>query len=109
MSHDNWGHRARFGIFIVGAEAVPEAEWWAMTPPGVSVHAARVTAKAPWATWDADRKAVTLAPDLERGAGQFASLAVSVAVVAHSSSSVVGGVGWDAAVQETLARRLHPR
>ena len=26
---DNWGDRARFGLFIVGNEAVPEAEWWA--------------------------------------------------------------------------------
>ena len=49
MSNDNWGWRARIGLFIVGNEAVPEAEWWAMAPPGVSVHAARVTARAPWA------------------------------------------------------------
>ena len=44
MRADNWGWRARIGLFIVGNEAVPEAEWWAMAPPGVSVHAARVTA-----------------------------------------------------------------
>lgn len=25
--NDNWGDRARFGIFIVANEAVPEAEW----------------------------------------------------------------------------------
>ena len=42
---DNWGWRARIGLFIVGNEAVPEAEWWAMAPPGVSVNASRVTAK----------------------------------------------------------------
>ena len=54
-SNDNWGWRARIGLFIVGNEAVPEAEWWAMAPPGVSVHAARVTARAPWARWRDDR------------------------------------------------------
>ena len=53
MSNDNWGWRARIGMFIVGNEAVPEAEWWAMAPAGVSIHAARVTARAPWARWNA--------------------------------------------------------
>ena len=68
--HDNWGWRARIGLFIVGNEAVPEAEWWAMAPPGVSVHAARVTARAPWAAWLADRSGVVLEEDLARGARQ---------------------------------------
>src|ERR1700690_2108709 len=48
---DNWGWQARIGMFIVGGEVVPEAEWWAMVPPNVSVHAARVTAREPWARW----------------------------------------------------------
>src|ERR1700712_620397 len=68
---DNWGDRARIGIFIVGNEAVPEAEWWAMAPAGVSIHAARVTARAPWARWDSERRDVVLEADLERGAAQF--------------------------------------
>ena len=29
---DNWGWKARIGMFIVSSEAVPEAEWWAMMP-----------------------------------------------------------------------------
>ena len=33
---DNWGWKARIGMFIVGVEAVPEAEWWAMLPSGIS-------------------------------------------------------------------------
>ena len=108
MSADNWGRRARLGIFIVGAEVVPEAEWWAMLPPGVSVHASRVTAKAPWAPWDAGRRTVSLSADLERGADQFAAMALSAVSVAHSSSSVVGGVGWDDAVTAKLSEHLPP-
>ena len=108
MSPDNWGHRARFGIFIVGAEVVPEAEWWAMLSPGVSVHASRVTAKAPWATWQAGRRTVSLSKDLERGADQFATMALSAVSVAHSSSSVVGGAGWDDAVTAKLSEHLPP-
>lgn len=102
MAPDNWGDKARFGVFIVGAEPVPEAEWWAMAPPGVSIHAARVTSKTPWATWNADRSDVDLCEDLERGARQFAAMAPDVVVVGHSSSSVLGGDGWD----EAVVRRL---
>lgn len=99
---DNWGWRARIGMFIVGNEAVPEAEWWAMAPPDVSVHAARVTARAPWASWDEGRGAVVLAEDLERGARQFAAMRLTALVVGHSSSSILGGVGWDEAVVARL-------
>lgn len=103
LRHDNWGSRARIGMFIVGSEAVPEAEWWAMLPQGVSVHAARITAPAPWARWREDRSGVALADDLERGARQFASMRLSAVVIGHSSSSFVGGKGWDEAVVESLA------
>ena len=99
----NWGSQARIGIFVVGSEVVPESEWWAMVPPGVSVHAARVTARAPWARWTADGRNINLAADLERGATQFAGLRPSAVVVAHSSSSVLGGPGWDEAVAARLS------
>ena len=105
-ARDNWGWRARIGLFIVGNEAVPEAEWWAMAPPGVSVHAARVTARAPWARWNANRTAVELEDDLLRGARQFAAMRLSAVTLAHSSSSLLGGKGWDAATVASLANVL---
>jgi len=101
MNNDNWGERARIGMFIVSSEAVPEAEWAAMAPAGVSVHAARVTASAPWAVWREGRHGVDLSPDLERGCRQFAAMELSAVVIGHTSSSVIGGQGWDeAAVAE---------
>lgn len=103
---DNWGWRARIGLFIVGSEAVPEAEWWAMAPPGVSVHAARVTARAPWASWREDRTGVDLADDLQRGCRQFSAMHLSAVVLAHTTSSVVGGKGWDAAAASGLSAAL---
>ncbi len=102
INNDNWGHRARIGMFIVGSEAVPEAEWYAMVPAGVSVHADKVTAPAPWAPWKADRSGVELAPDLARGCEQFAAMKLSAAVIGHTSSSVVGGKGWDEAAIEAM-------
>jgi maleate isomerase len=102
-ARDNWGWRARIGMFIVGNEAVPEAEWWAMAPPDVSVHAARVTARAPWARWRDDRKAVEPEEDLARGCRQFAAMRLNAVTVAHSSSSLLGGKGWDEATVAALS------
>jgi maleate isomerase len=90
-------------MFIVGNEAVPEAEWWAMAPAGVSIHAARVTARAPWARWREDRTGVEAEEDLLRGARQFAAMRLAAVTVGHSSSSIVGGKGWDAATVANLA------
>ena len=103
LKDDRWGWRARIGMFIVGGEAVPEAEWWAMAPPGVSVHAARVTSATPWARWQADKAGVDLADDLLRGARQFAAMRLEAVVLGHTSSSVVGGKGWDEAVAASLS------
>ena len=103
---DNWGWQARIGMFIVGNEAVPEAEWWAMLPPNVSVHAARVTARAPWARWRDDRSGVELEDDLARGCRQFAAMRLSAVVVGHSSSSILGGKMWDEAVVAQLSTLL---
>ena len=108
LQNDNWGSCARIGMFIVSNEAVPEAEWWAMLPPKVSVHAARITAPAPWARWQEDRIALDLADDLVRGSRQFAAMGLSVVVMGHSSSSFVGGKGWDEAAVDRLSVILGP-
>jgi maleate isomerase len=108
MRADNWGWMARIGMFIVSSEPIPEAEWWAMMPEGVSVHAARVAAGAPWAAWNSARTGVTLAEDLERGARHFAGMQLSAVVIGHSSSSIAGGAGWDDAVTGNLAQILAP-
>ncbi len=108
MQRDNWGWKARIGMFIVGAEVVPEAECWAMAPPGVSLHAARVTARAPWARWRDDRSGVVLEDDVARGCRQFAAMRLAAVTIGHSSSSILGGKGWDDAVVRELSGLLGP-
>ena len=105
---DNWGWKARIGMFIVGNECVPEAEWWAMAPSGVSVHAARVTSPTPWARWLDDGGSVELEDDVAHGAAQFAAMRLNAVVIGHSSSSIVGGQGWDDAVVRRLTETLAP-
>lgn len=108
INNDNWGWTARLGMFIVSSEAVPEAECWAMAPPGVSIHSARISATAPWAQWDneSDRQTVSLADDLARGANHFAGMRLNAVVIGHSSSSLLGGPGWDDAVIKALRELL---
>jgi len=103
---DNWGSLARIGLFIVGNEAVPEAEWWAMLPTDISVHAARVTADTPWAAWNQSRTSVHLATDVQHGAEQFAAMRLTAVTVGHSSSSFLGGHGWDSAIVEALSKTI---
>jgi len=107
---DNWGWRARIGLFIVGNEAVPEAEWWAMAPSGVSVHAARVTARAPWARWNADKTAVEVEEDLLRGARQFAAMRLSAVTVGHSNGTLteVRGTGVHPGLQVITGQLAGP-
>ena len=104
LKPDYWGWRARFGMYIVSCEAVPEAEWWAMMPPGISVHAARIDAPAPWAHCSHD--GVSLSDDLARATHHFASMRLNAVVIGHSSSSLLGGAGWDDAVVDTLKSQL---
>ena len=108
IARDNWGWRARIGMFIVGNEAIPEAEWWAMAPPDVSVHAARVTARAPWLRWRDDRSGVEPEEDIVRGCRQFAAMDLSAVTIGHSSSSLVGGKGWDEASVAAMTPLLRP-
>ena len=79
-----------------------------MALPGASVHAARVTAKSPWATWRANKTEVDLADDMVRGCKQFAAMRLSAVVLAHTTSSVVGGKGWDAATVASMSAAPAP-
>ncbi len=100
---DNWGWRARIGLFIVGSEAVPEA---GMVGDGAAgrVGACRAGDGADaWAKWRADKSGVDLADDLARGARQFSTMRLQAVVFAHTSSSVVGGKGWDEATVAALS------
>ena len=61
-----------------------------------------------WARWDESRSGVELSDDLQRGCRQFAAMRLSAVVVGHTSSSVVGGKGWDAAAASALSAALGP-
>lgn len=47
-----------------------------------------------------------MAEDVLRGLRQFAAMHLSAVVLGHSSSSILGGAGWDAAVAAAMAAVL---
>jgi len=107
MRADCWGWRARVGILVIHKDAVPEAEIWAMAPPGVTVHAARFDSpRRPGADFAGDHAAVLAeSPDIARGLDQLGQMRLDVICLCFGSSSFLAGAGFDARFAEQASRR----
>jgi len=94
-----WGWGARIGILVIHKDAVPEAELWAMAPPGVTLHAARFESpRRRGHDFGADAaRAVAESPDVARGLEFFGELELDVVCLCFGSASFLGGPGFDAA------------
>jgi maleate isomerase len=113
---DGAGWRARVGLLTPHFDPVPETEFRAMAPEGVSIHAARV----PLGTFDSDgnfslkrgldaSRSFAEPPNIDNAATLLASIPASVIVSAYTSSSYVLGVDGDKALKariETRARGI---
>ena len=102
--NDNWGAAAHRHIHC-RQQAVPEAEWWAMAPPD-DRSCRPCNGTCPWARWRDGRDGVDLDEDLARGIRQFAVMRRSALVVGHTSSSILGGKGWDTAAVAALQEAI---
>lgn len=107
---DGWGDMARIGILVPHNDVVPEGEFRAMAPEGISIHAARI----PFG-WRGERDAVPLGfdaarsmsepPHVDDAARLLADAPVSVIAYAFTSSSYLIGVDGDQAMQARLQGR----
>ena len=97
MTADSWGWRARIGILVIHKDAVPEAEIWAMAPPGVTVHSARFDSpRKPGSDFQGDHAAALAeSPDIARGLEQLGQLRLDVICLCFGSSSFLAGPGFD--------------
>lgn len=111
---DGWGWRARIGVLTPHGDIGPEAEFRAMAPEGVSIHAARVPlgVYTPGAGGTMDRIIARDAvyafaePPLVDDAAELLSAAPLHAVAyAFTSSSYVRGAADDAALKTRLEAR----
>jgi maleate isomerase len=110
---DGAGWLARVGVLTPHFDPVPETEFRAMAPEGVSIHVARV----PLGTLDRDGKiSVQRGPDAARAFAEpphvdhaamlLASIPASVIVYAYTGSSYILGADGDQALKTRLETRM---
>jgi maleate isomerase len=100
--------RGRIGLLTPHFDLIPELEFSAMAPDGVSVHAARVlfgvSAGATVVGADAAR-AMAEPPYVDDAAEQLAAGPIDVVVFGFTSSSYLSGAHADVALKERLETR----
>jgi maleate isomerase len=108
---DGWA-RTRIGVLTPHADVGPEAEFGAMAPDGISIHAARVPFGAYKPGGALDRtiaddpvRAFADPPLVDDAAELLASAPLHVIVYGFTSSSYVRGGADDAKVKERLETR----
>lgn len=108
---DGAGARARIGVLTPHLDPVPESEFNALAPPGVSVHAARV----PLGMVGPDGRIVPRVgpevarafaepPQVDAAAASLAALAPGAIVYAFTSSSYILGAAADAQLAQRLSK-----
>ena len=108
---DGWG-RTRIGVLTPHADIVPETEFNALAPDGVSIHAARVPfgSYRPGGTMDptiADSPVRAFAdpPAVDDAAEMLAMAPLHAIVFGFTSSSYLRGAADDAALKSRLEAR----
>lgn len=105
---DSGDWRGRIGLLTPHFDLVPELEFCAMAPEGVSIHAGRVrfgvSAGATVVGADAAR-AIAEPPYVDDATEQLAAAPIDVIVFGFTSSSYLSGADADAALKERLEKR----
>lgn len=107
LRSDGWGWRARIGLLVPGPDLCPEAEFQAMSPEGVSIHATRVRFPAMpragvIALVGTSALRAYLEPTLLDDAAELmASAPIHAIALCFTNTSFLGSVGAD---QELIAR-----
>ncbi|HWM03246.1 MAG TPA: hypothetical protein VNP92_13015 [Actinophytocola sp.] len=107
MTADSWGWRARIGLLVIHKDPVPEAEIWAMAPPGVTLYTARFDSpRRPGSDFQGDHAAALAeSPDIARGLEQLGQLRLDVICLCFGSSSFLAGAGFDELFAEQARER----
>ncbi len=85
-----YGTRARIGLIVPSSNTTAEAEFNALKPEGVSVHAARILL-----THGTIEQLTRMVEDIDRAAELIATIRPSLVALTCTTGSLLGGVGWD--------------
>ncbi|HSR72635.1 MAG TPA: hypothetical protein VLL72_09675, partial [Kiloniellales bacterium] len=109
---DGAGTRARIGVLTPHLDAVPESEFQALAPAGVSIHSARVPLGMIGPDGeiiprvDADiARAFSEPPAVDDAASLLSAVEPNAIVFAFTSSSYIMGADEDAKLRARLERR----
>ena len=109
---DGSATRARIGVLTPHLDAVPESEFQALAPAGVSIHSARVPLGMVGPDGeiiphvDADiARAFAAPPAVDNAASLLSAVDPNAIVFAFTSSSYILGAGEDAKLRERLELR----
>jgi maleate isomerase len=109
---DGAGTRAKIGVLTPHLDAVPESEYQAMAPEGVSMHAARVPLGMVgpdgeiFPHVDAEiAKAFACPPTVDEAASLLSAVSPNAIIFAFTSSSYILGVQGDHELKARLERR----
>jgi len=109
---DGWGWRARIGVLTPHRDIGPEAEFQAMAPDGVSIHAARIPLGVYRPGGEMDRtiahdpvRAFAEPPLVDDAAELLAAAPLHAIAYGFTSSSYVLGAAADAELRNRLERR----
>jgi maleate isomerase len=108
---DGWG-QTRIGVLTPHADIVPEAEFSALAPDGISIHAARIPfggyrpgGKMDPTIADNPVRAIADPPAVDDAAEMLAMAPLHAIVFGFTSSSYVRGAADDAALKSRLEAR----
>ncbi len=85
-----YGTRARIGVLVPSANTITEAEFNALKPEGVSIHAARL-----FITHPTVENLARMNDDTEMAAKQITTAKPSIVTFACTTGSLLEGTGWD--------------
>ncbi len=91
---DGDGYKARLGLVYMASSVVMEAEMYAMTAPGVSIHTSRV--KLPSVTVEGIDQMMR-SPELEQSVRLLAEAPLDALCFGGTSASFLHGTSWDRA------------
>ena len=110
MQTDSWGWRARFGILVIDKDPVAESEFWAMAPPGVTIHTARFESPRRPGSDDYGvdpARRVADSPDIARGLDFLGQMRLDAICVCFTTSSFFGGHRFDQTFVAEASRKAH--
>lgn len=110
MSRGALGWRARIGILVIDKDTVPEVEFQAMAPAGVTVHAARFASPRQHGSGsygDDPARTVVESPDIARGLDHLGRIGLDAITLCFVTGSFFGGLAFDDAFAAAASEKAH--